>query len=366
MKEQQIIKVSELNKLEDHFRSYPTKESIGLCTERFDDIRKLCLDGVLNPAKVENYYLPSFYQHMKSHQHKFAPLVDINDVCDDREFMGVIPYELMYSLLREFKGPKGQKLSGMSVKITNDKAFPNQPGEAYYYMLHWNEKKTNYQKGHWLESCVVSLQEDSIERIDHFAMAMIEAIGCKEKKTNYMWYPGFVYTVRAYQQIAHVDIPYEYEMMENNEIDPKELSWIVHAPLQQTGGMISIWNRNKNEHRYQYIPFGCFVAIRSDVIHSGVYGLPGNARFHLVICLQKHIRSLDKLTQFKGTAVEPGPEWSALYVTMMQQSQSFADYYSHGFLKSYPSLNTAKYPNYLGNLNPSDVGLNDEHIRANI
>ena len=67
----------------------------------------------------------------------------------------------------------------MSVKKTNDKAFPNQPGKAYYYMLHWNEKKTNFQKGHWLESCVVSLQEDSIERIDHFAMAMIEAIGCK-------------------------------------------------------------------------------------------------------------------------------------------------------------------------------------------
>ena len=78
---------------------------------------------------------------------------------------------------------------------------------------------------------MVSLQEDSIERIDHFAMSMIEAIGCKEKKTNYMWYPGFVYTVKAYQQIVHVDIPYEYKMMENNEIDPKELSWIVHAPL---------------------------------------------------------------------------------------------------------------------------------------
>ena len=148
MKEQQIIKVSELNKLEDHFCSYLTKESIGLCTDRFDYIRKLCLDGVLNSAKIENYYLPSFYQHLKSHQNKLEPLVDINGVCDNQKFMGVIPYKLMYSLICEFKGPKGQKLSGMSVKITNDKAFPNQPGEAYYYMLHWNEKKTDFHEGH--------------------------------------------------------------------------------------------------------------------------------------------------------------------------------------------------------------------------
>ena len=82
MKEQQIIKVIELNKLDDHFCSYSTKESIGLCTDRFDDIRKLCLDGVLNSAKIENYYLPNFYQHMKSHQNKLAPLVEIIDVCD--------------------------------------------------------------------------------------------------------------------------------------------------------------------------------------------------------------------------------------------------------------------------------------------
>ena len=140
----------------------------------------------------------------------------------------------------------------------------------------------------------------------------------------------------------------------------------MHAPLQQTKEMIRIWSCSRNKHCYQYIPFGYFVAIRSDVIHSGVYGLPGNAHFHLVICSQKHICSLDKLTQFKRTAVEPYPEWSALYVTMMQQSQSFADYYLHGFLKSYPSLNTAKYPNYLENLNPTNVGLNDEHVRANI
>ena len=72
----------------------------------------------------------------------------------------------MYYLICEFKGLKGQKLSSMSVKITNDKTFPNQQSKANYYMLHWNEKITNYQKGLWKESCVIPLQKDSIKHID--------------------------------------------------------------------------------------------------------------------------------------------------------------------------------------------------------
>ena len=120
------------------------------------------------------------------------------------------------------------------------KHFPTNQAKLISICYIGMRRKQVFQKSHWLESCVVPLQEDSIESIDYFAMAMIAAIGCKEKKANYMWYPGFVYTVSAYQQIVHVDIPYEYKMLENNEIDPKELSWTMHAPLQQTGGTISI------------------------------------------------------------------------------------------------------------------------------
>ena len=81
-----------------------------------------------------------------------------------------------------------------------------------------------------------------------------------------------------------------------------------------------------------------FAAIRSIVICSGVYGSPGKAHFCLVIHLQKYIHNFDKLAQFKETAVEPNPEWSALYITMLQQSQLFAYYYLYRFMNSYPSL----------------------------
>lgn len=171
-------------------------------------------------------------------------------------------------------------------------------------------------------------------------------------------------TIEAYHQVAHVDLPDEYELFEERKLGPEELSWIIHVPLQQSGGMISVWSEDKLQHDYQYIPFGCFLAVRSDVIHSGIYGYPGNVRFHMVIKYQHHKLGPETLQTFKGEVVEPDPvvHWQVVYNAHMTQTEQFREFYTKWFLTCFPSLDTRKYPNYLGNLDPGDVGLGDQRI----
>ena len=90
-------------------------------------------------------------------------------------------------------------------------------------MLHWNSKKTNKQVGNWKSTNVVKLQEDSYEHIDLFAKFIIQAIGFQKAISTATWFPGFLFTVEAYQQVPHVDIPYEYEMLEENKQDISKL-----------------------------------------------------------------------------------------------------------------------------------------------
>lgn len=231
-------------------------------------------------------------------------------------------------------------------------------------MMHWNHDRNNAPSGYWRDSCVIGISDDSCERIDHFAKAIIGAVGADTKKFRPRWYPGVVITIKAYNQVAHVDIPDEYQLFEEGKIAPEELSWIIHVPLQQSGSMIGVWSEDKQNHDYQYIPFGCFLAIRSDVIHSGVYGFPGNVRFHMVIKL-KHLKpGPEKLRTFKGEAVDPDPfvHWDSKYIVHMNNTQPFRDFYTDYFLRCFPTLNIVDHPNYLGNLDKNDVGLGESRI----
>ena len=130
----------------------------------------------------------------------------------------------MYSFLMVFNGPKGQTVFGLSTEIKNDRPRTGAHGKAYYYMMHWNNKKNNHQVGNWKNTNIITLHEDAMYRIDYFARSIITALGVWTNNETISWYPGIVYTIKGYQQMPHVDIPYEYELLESNCIDKSKLS----------------------------------------------------------------------------------------------------------------------------------------------
>lgn len=83
-------------------------------------------------------------------------------------------------------------------------------------------------------------------------------------------------TMEAYAQIPHLDV------VEDN-VHWRNKTWFLHIPLQKEGMVLSIFDDIHREHKYILIPFGTCLLLRSDVIHSGVYGGTGNLRLHLVL-----------------------------------------------------------------------------------
>ena len=78
-------------------------------------------------------------------------------------------------------------------------------------------------------------------------------------------------------QVPHWDEP---------EDDFKKLSWICHIPLCDFGCYLYIWDRNCESYDLIFIPFGCFLVIRSDVLNGGWVGGSGNISLHLALVYQ--------------------------------------------------------------------------------
>ena len=73
------------------------------------------------------------------------------------------------------------------------------------------------------------------------------------------------------------------------------------------------------------------MVLRSDVIHSGVYGYAGNTRFHMVIRFENLLPELDKLRQFKGETAKPEMHWSTAYKIQLEVSKPYSDFYTWFF-----------------------------------
>ena len=96
---------------------------------------------------------------------------------------------------------------------------------------------------------------------------------------------GFVETRQARHQEPHLDF--------RRDIDPGEC-FVLHAPMQECGSVICIWDKPMKKHMFVYIPYGCFLLLDGTVYHSGFYGNSGNMRFHLAVT-----RTKDHITQEK-------------------------------------------------------------------
>src|SRR5688572_9137394 len=88
LKNDKYFKMNELRKLGNTFLEYPKPGSLGVATTRFDEIRKMCIDSVLNKNKKTDLWKTGFYYNL-----------DATSTTPQREFIGTIPFELMYSFL---------------------------------------------------------------------------------------------------------------------------------------------------------------------------------------------------------------------------------------------------------------------------
>jgi hypothetical protein len=187
--------------------------------------------------------------------------------------------------------------------------------------MKWNEELTDdWKKGNKVHKTFSAMAES---QIDTFGLSILKRFGFKQVSINtHTLAPGVVYTEAPYAQAAHLDF-------DETEQTSDKKSWILHMPLQRDGLLLSVWDppvKNTQDeyigtHEHIYVPFGAYIALRSDVLHSGVLGAPGNVRFHMILKSRNSIQVVDKdkgqehlhyLTG-EGISVKERPPWSGSF-----------------------------------------------------
>lgn len=147
----------------------------------------------------------------------------------------------------------------------------------------WNEQMTQ----DWTKTNLrhLTFSTVTVYQIENFGKSILKGLGFNNPSRNtHSLAPGVFYTARPDPQGAHLDF-------DETNLPHAKKSWILHMPLQKEGMLLSVWDlpvRNQGRdvnalHEYVFIPFGSYIALRSDVLHSGVYGPPGNTRFHMIL-----------------------------------------------------------------------------------
>jgi hypothetical protein len=76
-------------------------------------------------------------------------------------------------------------------------------------------------------------------------------------------------------------------------------------------------------------PFGSFLALPSNVVHAGVYGNPGNIRFHMIVRMRNLLWLEDGLLDrdcYNGEEVyEQRPPWSPAFDRLGVETKGFSD-----------------------------------------
>jgi hypothetical protein len=100
-------------------------------------------------------------------------------------------------------------------------------------------------------------------------------------------------------------------------------------PLQKEGMLLSVWDipikdgvrDDDAKHQYIFVPFGSYIALRSDVLHSGVYGSSGNCRFHMILKSRNQVQVVanteggekDSLYYYPHPTDEHRPIWDPVF-----------------------------------------------------
>ena len=179
--------------------------------------------------------------------------------------MGMMPAPFLNSAMWDLKQEPidtWRSINGKSDPI--NKTEKRRAGFYHVFKMSGNTAERTYLSK-WLEQSVRNFKED-------FLASAVNITDAAER-AKWKIYAEGVRTEFASLQKAHLDMPEEL----------REQSYMIHIPLQREGSMLSVFDNEAMTHRYVYIPFGTYLALRGDVWHSGIFGKPGNLRFHLVI-----------------------------------------------------------------------------------
>jgi hypothetical protein len=240
--------------------------------------------------------------------------------------MGIIPPTLLLNLLRDLKASP-HKTNTFVWSVIGKKDCERKTGSGKYYMFHWEQNRDTIYRGcvpSWKES-VTHLSTPSQRLIDNFGCWVIRklkpSLHCwadVDIMIKYKFYPGCVITAQPYHQRAHLDMD----------------TWgcIIHIPLCREGMMVLVWPKGSRQTngRMVHVPFGTYLVLPSFVVHAGVYGNPGNLRFHMVIRPSANPWVTDRLLdedRFNKEKMEHRPEFKCHLKREVEKTSLFTDEY---------------------------------------
>ena len=257
--------------------------------------------------------------------------------------VGCVPVHLMATLLNDLKpDARFRRIVDLAQEIgrpTFEKESPGQRGVCF--MVHWEERE-GWKEGdklitRWREEltqdwCVMNTVHQIFspvaeKQINYFGNSVLKALGFKRVNKNARSLaPGVVCTENSFAQAAHIDF-------DETKKRAVEKSWILHTPLQKEGLLLSAWdlpiideNRDENaKHNYIFVPFGSYICLRSDVLHSGVCGSTGNTRFHMLLKSKNEVqvgsaeKEKDSPLCFPDKTDELRPDWEPAFQKLKRE-----------------------------------------------
>ena len=188
---------------------------------------------------------------------------------EDAIVMGLMPKELLFALtcnLRE----NNNKFFNMIANSKASRYIRHAPAKTgWYRMLEQIDLKGTHIK----IDTAVRVQSEAMKNLFFKSHRIAE----EDELDDYTGSIGVVGSKDPGHQHSHTD--FDTELLDEA---PEDI-YILHTPLQEEGAMMSLYDPKETLHKYIYVPFGTFLALRADVYHGGFYGNPGNARFHMVI-----------------------------------------------------------------------------------
>jgi hypothetical protein len=274
---------------------------------------------------------------------------------------GCVPLSLMQMLLNELKPDvRFGRIIELGQAIGRPQGQTAKRNEAgVYFMVHWKRPPPNMKSRSkkksitWIETLEGDWKEQNdvhsifstiaVQLIEEFGRCILLSLGFKDTKSHSL-FPGVVYTENSFSQAAHLDF-------DESILPASQKSWILHMPLQREGMLLSVWDLpvvkgardEAAKHHYLHIPFGSYVALRSDVLHSGVYGSSGNSRFHMILQfvggekqsitdevtdeLESITDELDSLHYYDLPEDEQRAPWRPVFVHEIDRFKFFTDTY---------------------------------------
>ena len=220
-------------------------------------------------------------------------------------YVGVVSMELMVSLVGDLRSCPSQFVKFPWHSIQRYRVTEGKAGKAEYFMFHWqqNSNEQGSMKDGYVPDWkigVKGMRTTTQAMIDLMARNIIRGVGgsplhATDEEVDQVWayFPGLVRTGVAYNQSAHLDMG-------------DKTGYIVHMPLTYEGMVLMVIPRSKvnpnlgkkstkvrktrkknTQAVYMFIPYGTYLVLPSTVNHAGVYGSPGNLRFHMAIRLHE-------------------------------------------------------------------------------